>query len=350
MAKEESTLNIPLWLFLGPEVGNKNDEIKKLCSRAKSELGEIDEDYFYAHETSVPELLGLLQNGSLFSAGRFVVFRGAESIKKKEDIAMLTDWAHSLAEKKSQNDSFSWLILVSDESSVDKKLEAIIPKQNKKIFWEMFENQKNEWLKNWFDKEGFFIEADAIDTILELIENNTETLRNECSRFSLCLEKGHRICVEDVETILSHSREESPFTLFASLCDTDKNTEERFSSALSILQHIRNSKESSYFQLIAALSHCFRRLKVWHVLHTEKPYPSDLDLKIKGFSSKKMQGQYASAAKIWSIKETILCLSMLSQTDMIIRTTGNMVEEIVLQELLYSLIVKKGRELQVYSA
>ncbi len=348
MANVSASYDSPIWLFLGPEIGNKNDEIKQIRTIAKKELGDVDEDHFYANETSVSEMLSLLQNGSLFSAGRFVILRNAELIKKKEDIALLDEWVTATG-KKSKTENTAWLVLVSDEISVDKKLENLIPKQHKKVFWELFENQKTEWLRNWFSKEGFTIDADAIDTILELIENNTETLKNECARFSLCFEKGRSITVDDVETVLSHSREESPFTLFSTMCEKDKSPTDRLSSSLSILQHIRNSKESSYVQLLAALAFCFRKLKAWHTLYQENPYPSDFDLKIKGFSSKKMQGQYASAAKLWSLKETVLCLSLLSQTDMKIRTTGNTIEEIALQELLYSLIIKKGRELQVYT-
>ncbi len=340
--------SVPVWLFLGPEVGNKNDDIKQLRAKIKKLLGDVDEDTFYANETPLSHVLSLLQNGSLFSAGRFVVLRGVELIKKKEDIEMLSNWIAGM-EKKSSDLTSAWLVLVSDEISVDKKLENLIPKQNKIIFWEMFDNQKNDWVKNWFIKAGFSIDADAIETILDLVENNTETLRNECSRFSLCFEKGKHISVDDVDTILSHNREETPFTLFATLCDSEKSTSDKLSASLAILQHIRNSKESSCVQFLAALSHCFRRLKAWHILHAENAYPSDFDLKIKGFSSKKMQSQYASASKIWSIKETVLCLSLISQTDMTIRTTGNMIENTMLQQLLYSLVVKKGRELQVYT-
>ncbi len=348
MSKDSQNAQVPLWLFLGPEIGNKNDEIQKLRTRVKKEVGDVDEDQFYMHETSLAEILSLLQNGSLFSAGRFVVIRGVESIKKKDDISMLVEWV-SGAEKKSLAENTSWLVMVSDDISVDKKLENIVPSQNKKVFWEMFENQKTEWVKNWFSKEGFSIDADAIDTILELVENNTEALRLECSRFPLCFDKGHHISTEDVDTVLSHSREESPFTLFSSLCDLEKNPSDALSSALTILQHIRNSKESSAVQLLAALSHCFRRLKIWHSIHDEQPHPSDFDLKIKGFSSKKMQSQYAAASRIWSAKETILCLSLLSKTDMQIRTTGNAIEEVALQQVLYSLLIKKGRELQSYN-
>ena len=339
---------IPIWLFLGPEIGNKNTEIEEILKNAKKQLGELDEHSFYANETSVSSVLGILQSGSLFSAGCFVVYKLADAIKKKEDIALISEWVASV-EKKSVNENTSFLILVSDELSIDKKLTGLVPKQNQKVFWELFENQKNDWVRKYFTNNGFRIENDAIDLILELVENDTQTLKNECSRFLLCFEKGHEITADDVDTVLTHSREETPFTLFACMCEKDNLAPERLSASLTVLQHIRNSKESSYVSLIAALTHCFRKLITWHNLIEKKSYPSDFDLKIKGFSSKKMQAQYSAASKIWSKKETVLCLSLLAKTDMKIRTTGTQIEEIALQELLYSLVIKKGRELQIYT-
>ncbi len=337
----------PIWLFLGPEIGNKNSEIEQILKNAKKQLGELDEHSFYANETSVATVIGILQSGSLFSAGCFVVYKIAESIKKKEDIALITDWVAST--EKSSNENTSFLILVSDEVSVDKKLLNCVPKQNQKIFWELFENQKSDWVRKYFANNGLKIDSDAIDSILEMVENDTQTLKNECSRFVLCFDKGHEITEDDVDTILTHNREETPFTLFDCMCKKDSIASERLSAALTVLQHIRNSKESSYVSLIAALTHCFRKLISWHNIIEDNPYPNDFDLKIKGFSSKKMQGQYSAASKIWTKKETVLCLSLLSQTDMNIRTTGTQIEEIALQQLIYSLVMKKGRELQVYT-
>ncbi|MFI3256756.1 MAG: DNA polymerase III subunit delta [Spirochaetales bacterium] len=337
--------HIPVWLFCGPEIGLKNDAIAKHKNDAKHTFGDLDEYTFYAHETPVAQIVSLLQNGSLFSAARFAVVRNAELIKKKEDIALLKELVDAF-EKQSklpENDAcVSWLFFVSDETSVDKKLENLIPKQNRTIFWELFDNQKTEWIQKFFSSMGFSVEHDAVDTILDLIEHNTETLRSECSRFALCFEKGHHITSDDVDNVLSHSRQESAFSLFAALCEHSREPAQRLTSSLDILQQIRNSKESSAVQCIAALSYCFRRLKAWHSLHASGQYISDFDLKIKGFASKKMQTQYARAARIWSIHETALCLALLSETDMKIRTTGTAVEHIELQQLIYALIIKKG--------
>lgn len=340
-----------LWLFTGPEFGERNDTIEQYRQKAKKQFGILDEHSFYASETPIAHIISILQNGSLFASARFIVVRNAENIKKKEDIDALANWINATDTQSSNNHldgSDAWLFLVSDETSIDKKLENIVPKQNRKIFWELFDDQKTRWLKNWFSKEGFSIDDDAIDAILDLVENNTESLRSECSRFSLCFDKGYHITVKDADTVLTHNRKESPFTLFAALCEHSRQPTERLILALGILQQIRYSKESSGIQLIAALSYCFRRLKTWHLIH-DGMRPTDFDLKTKGFSSKKMQTQYAHAARVWTSRETVLCLSLLADTDMDIRSMGGLVEDTKLQQLLYALIIKRGRQLEVYT-
>ena len=112
-------------------------------------------------------------------------------------------------------------MLVSDETSVDKKLENCVPKDHKRIFWEMFENRKEEWIVSFFRKEGFSVDQEAVETILELVENNTDALRVACSRFVLLYPPAHRVTAEDVLNILEHTREESAFTLFDSLTEGD---------------------------------------------------------------------------------------------------------------------------------
>ena len=188
----------PLYLFLGQEIGERNDEIQKIKASLKKKVGELDEYKFYATETKIQEVVNLLLNESLFASARFIVFYGAELLKKKEDLEVLTGWIKSATPS-------SVLILVSEENSCDKKLENLIPKENKKIFWEMFENRKEQWLFDFFKKNSYSLTDEANSLILDMIENNTESLKTECSRFFLCFEKGYTITAEDVEKILSHN-------------------------------------------------------------------------------------------------------------------------------------------------
>ncbi len=332
----------PAYLFTGPEFGERNDVIEDLKKKTEKKFGTVDFYSFYLAETKLSEILSVLQNGSLFAAARFAVIKNAEIIKKKDELEMISQWL-SIA----STDDSTVIVFVSDENAADKKLENLIPKENKRIFWEMFEDRKESWLKTYFQKQNLTIDQDAVEVILDLVENNTEALRTECSRFGLCFEKGHRITQEDVESVLSHNREESAFTLFDALSNDRQDYQHRFETALSILQKILLSKGASGVQVIAGLTYCFRRLKVWHEIH-DAGRPSDFDLKIKGFSSKNAQKQYARAQRIWNEKQSTQILSLLSKTDMDIRSTGSALEETLLCTMLYSFIYKEGQPVSQY--
>ena len=337
-------MDFPAYLFTGPEFGERNDVVEELKKKTQKKFGDVDFYSFYLSETKLSDIISLLQNGSLFASARFAVVKNAELIKKKDELEMLSQWFSSAA-----SDDASVIVFISEETGVDKKFENLFPKSNRRIFWEMFEDRKESWLRNYFQKLNFTIDQDAVDAVLDLIENNTEALRTECSRFQLCFEQGHRITQDDVESVLAHNREESAFTLFDALSNSRQDKKQRFETALLILQKILLSKGASGVQVIAGLTYCFRRLKQWHEIHLSGR-PSEFDLKIKGFSSKKAQNQYAGAQRIWSGLRTLDILALLSKTDMEIRSAGTAVEETLLSTMLYSVVYKDGLPLSQYQS
>ena len=275
---------IELYLFTGPEAGEKEEAIGNIRSAAIKKNGSVDDYRYYASETRIQDVVAQLQNVSLFSPALFVVYRNAELLKGKGDVEFLTQWAKGGAKS-----SPSTLILVSDENSVDKKIDSLVPSSHKKIFWEMFDSRKEQWVQGFFRKNGFSVTQDAVARILDMVENNTEVLKSECSRFFYCFDRGYTIREEDVDRILSHDREENAFTLFESMADSTKSPNQRLEVALEILQKIRMSRESNGVMLIAGLSYCFRQLRSWHLLHSENKNPTDIQLKSAGFSGKKIR-------------------------------------------------------------
>lgn len=335
-------MTAPLYLYTGPEFGERNDAVAAIKTAMKKKFGEIDEFLYYASETDFSEVVTTLQSESLFVTAKCVVLRGAELLKNKIDVNRLASWASSAGS------DTTVLILVSDDISVDAKVEKLVPKSNRRIFWEMFENQKPEWLKKFFKNAGYSLQNEAADAILDLIENNTEALRTECSRFFLCFPAGHEITADDVENILSHNREESAFTLFDAMSDTAKSPSERLENSLAVLQKIRLSKNSSSVMIIAGLVSCFRRLSLWQSLHAGNAVLDDFALKTKGFSSKKARTQYANASRIWSAGQTAAIIALLAATDMAVRSGGTQLEETQLQMMLYAIIIKGGAFCAVY--
>lgn len=329
----------PLYLFTGPEAGERSDAVNNLLKNYEKKLGTVDVHRLYANETSVADVVSLLMNGSLFASFRFVVLSNAEAVKKKEDVELISEWVAS-------NDGNSALVLQSDEISVEKKLENIVPKENKKIFWEMFQDKKEAWVRSYFQRNGFRITDDAIEAVLELCENDTASLKRECERFFVCFEKDHTISAEDVENMLSHNREENAFTLFDAMTE-QASPSERLENSLLILQKIRLSKESDSIKIIAGLTYSFRKLLAWFAL-AESGVTSKDALKSRGFGSAKVQQQCRRAARLWSRDDVSQILALLAKTDISLRSGGAAFEDTLLQMLVYSVVVKNGAEVAPY--
>ena len=92
----------PVWLFTGPEAGEKNDQVEALRRGAKKSFGDLEDYKFYAEDIKAADLITLLQNGSLFSSGKFVTVKNAESFRLKDDVARLVEWISSVPETRQE--------------------------------------------------------------------------------------------------------------------------------------------------------------------------------------------------------------------------------------------------------
>ena len=327
----------PIYLYTGPEIGNRNEQVESVKNGLSKKFGDVDNYLLYASDSKIEDIVAKLQTESLFVPATCVVLREAELIKKKEDVELIASWLNAAGAKDS-----AALILVSDEISVDSKLDKLVPKENKQIFWAIDESRLGSWLHNYFRKNGYAAEQDAIDSILELTENNTEALRAECGRFFLCFPKGHVITESDAEQILAHNREESAFTLFDAMASPSLSPTQRLEDSLSILQKILLTKNNNPVMILAGLSSCFRRLELWHSIHAGGAYLDDFTLKTKGFSSKTARNQYARASKVWTFGQCAAILASIAAADAEIRSGGMAIQDTQLSMLIYEIVMKNG--------
>lgn len=336
-------MSAPIYLYTGPEIGNRNEQVETVKNSLIKKFGDADSYLLYASDSKIEDIVSKLQTESLFVPATCIVLREAELIKKKDEIELIASWL------KNAKDS-SILILVSDEISVDSKLDKLVPKENKQVFWAMDESRLSSWLQGYFRKNGYTIESDAVDSILDLTENNTEALRSECSRFFICFGKDHVITEDDVEQMLAHNREESAFTLFDAMVSAGQSPRERLGDSLAILQKILLTKNNSPVMILAGLTSCFRRLALWHSIHAGGAYLDDFALKTKGFTSKTARIQYAKAARVWSYGQCAAILASISSCDSEIRSTGQTLQELQLSVLLYEIIIKNGGRISKYES
>jgi DNA polymerase-3 subunit delta len=307
------------WIFLGPEIGEKQSAIDEIRKRI-SACGELEETVFYAGETTVPVMVSLIKNGSLFADSRLFFVKCAEGIKKKEEVDR---FAPCLA---SPPDG-AYLVLISEETSIARGLEKTIPEANKQIFWELNDSRKAGWVEAFFKREGFTISSEGIETILELVENNTAALKQECSRLTLFLDKEKEVSGEDAEKWLSHTREESVFTLFTRIAAGD------FSRSLESLRVLLAAKETPP-AIFSGLAFCFRKLMNYFALK-EAGVSDEWEYRKIGVSSPGAKRDYAAAAKRYNSAGVEACLALTAEYDLLLRASLSFPEQILMDEYLY---------------
>jgi DNA polymerase-3 subunit delta len=308
------------YIFLGAELGKKQDAIDTV----RKKYPEADEAIFYAGETPAPVIADSLQNISLFADSRLVIVKNAEAIKKKDEIDLLLSCIKDL-----EDDTV--LIFLSDENRLAAGLDDAVPKANKQIFYEMFEREKNEWVRSTFRREGINIDNDCIDAILELVENNTAALRSECSRLISFLPKDRPITAEDIEKCLSHNREESVITLFSRIAAGD------LSKSLESLAVMLAAKESAQ-GILAGLAWRFRKLNDYLALLDRGGANNFVELKKIGLSSPKLKEDYIAAARRYNAESVEACLALTAQYDGLLRSPAAALENILMDRYIISLI------------
>ncbi|MCL1837146.1 MAG: DNA polymerase III subunit delta [Treponema sp.] len=309
---------VQAYIFLGPETGKKNDAIGDVRKKLAA-AGALEETVFYAGETAPGAIATAVQNHSLFAQSRLFIVKNAEVIKKKDEIALIASCMEELEQGTA-------LILVSDEFRLAAGLDESCPKENRKVFYELFEKEKSEWIRSFFRREGRVIDPEGIDAILELVENNTDALSRECSRLMLFLPKDRPAGAQDVEKWLSHSREESAFTLFSRIASGD------VSKAIECLHTLLGAKESPP-AILAGLAWCFRKLRDYLSL-LQNGEPDSFELKKIGLSSPKARSDYTAAARRYSAAAADACLALTAEYDILTRAQGAVFETVLMDRYI----------------
>ena len=320
-----------LYLLLGPEEGEKDSFVSRLIERIAGTLGQPPEVHrFYAFDVEVTELLATLRNGTLFSSYRVVILKNIELLGRKRDLDLLAEYCQRPAPQTS-------FLLLSDEiGRIDRRFERMVPKENKVIFWELFENQKKGWIANYFRKQRIEIDPQASLFLLEMVENNTRELRDTCEKLSLFFGEGSRIGYADVEKILYHSKDENVFTLFESVAARD------FAAALEVLNQLLLSRDTDPVGLLAGILNQVRKLRDLKAL-VEQRYSLEeafSRLKIRG---KKVQKIYADGLRAYTLAELRDIVQLIARFDRRARSLKSTLQACLLQLFLYYLVVRGGR-------
>ncbi|AFG38689.1 DNA polymerase III subunit delta [Spirochaeta africana] len=313
-----------LHLLLGPEDGKKQEYLQALQAGLTKRLGQApDRVTMYAGEQSIGDAVTLLRNGSLFNPHQLLLFYGAESIKSQDDLALLARYAKSPSPE-------GTLVLLSAETKVSRKVEGAVPKSQVKIFWELFENQKEQFIQRYLRDHGRRIEQDALLLLLETIENTTDQMRSACDLLLSLFPRDSVITEEGVDAFLFHSKQESVFTLFRAIGQRDRE------HSLEILHTLLELQDMKPFQIVAGVSWQLRRLLSAKERLQRGQAPADVwaELKIRG---KRNQEQMLRAARAFSLPELQERLRLTAEADGALRSDRSGIHHHLMTLFVYRL-------------
>lgn len=338
------------YLFLGPELGQKQEELKKL--KALINDPDMEVSRYHAFETDDCGFLSDLLNVSLFGSYRLVIISEADELKA-DALAGILEYTKNPGENSALVLSSKETRLAGERGSKSEKvirllneIEKSVPPDRKTVCYEMFENQKPTWLSTFFSSRGFTIESDARDLMLDMVENNQMELAAAANRLMSFKnqENGQNtITAEDVESYISHTRAESPATLFSHILEKD------FPASLASLNAILLSGDIPPSQIISALSAKMRRFASFVELiddgRSEVEAFAEAD---SGYGYKnpvrlpKEKDDLRKGARKFRSTDAARMCALLSSYDLRLRETPLELQQIIWEELLYCLIIKNG--------
>lgn len=315
------------YLLLGPEIGEKASFIDELKGSMQERFGSLDSYKHYAFDLDLAALLRELRTESLFGGARFVEIHNCEQFTRKEQFADLASIAAAGGEDAA-------LVFVSDEVRVDGRLDALVRKDRKRIFWELFEDKKRRWVATYLRRKGFAVDDEALDVFLELVAGNTLEMAAECDHLIVMLEGKDRVGAQDVENYIFHSREESLFTLYAALLDGNTTR------ALESLSKLELAGQGAHGGLVGGLVRLFAGLLDFRSALDGGESAQEYFTRNK-INFKRRQSDLVAGAKRFSARELSRVLSVLAQGEEDLRSTAAGLQRHLLHLLIIAVSTRR---------
>jgi DNA polymerase-3 subunit delta len=206
--------------------------------------------------------------------------------------------------------------------------------QGTQKFWELFDSEKKGWVIHAFQRHKVKISPEAAGLFLDLVENTTLELERECA--ALCLFKGENteVTPADIEAYLYHSRPETVFSLFETICTLD------LAMSLEILGKIFLEGKSRPPQLLAGLVWNFRNLLAYARLLAQGIPPAQAQGSLK--IAKRSQLTYGEGIKNFSAGDLENILVLCADFDERLHSGGAEMHTRMMELFLYSVICRKG--------
>jgi DNA polymerase-3 subunit delta len=206
---DQGTLH-PVYLLLGEDSGGKDSFLKLLREHVFQGRGEsvLHSSVYFGSDTPVEHVMEDLKTYSMFDEKKLVVVKEFDKLK---DAAAVLEYIKNPS-------SESVLVLLAAQNRVQKKImDAVEQRGRVCIFWLMFEDESERWVRSRLKALGIEAERDALHYIIELSGTGRIELNNQISIISNYLSKGERLTFEKARDIIAQLHSSTVFELVNSL-------------------------------------------------------------------------------------------------------------------------------------
>lgn len=374
-----------IYLFSGPEVGEKNEIIKLIENKLFPDQEPVKFYFYCGKDFDNVQFINTLNTRLLFSNKKIIFLKNIEDVTsttiksieeyiipfkididkfeknilnkiKKQDLKKqllncylkehniyrlkdnlnsssktnLIETLYSINNLNNNDETYLIMINESNEKIPGNLLNLLLPNQNI-IFWEMFENQKKEWIRDQFKKRNLYIKEDALSFILDMIENNKAQLLSEIEKIT-SLVKMNKVKVIDlavIEEYLYHSKVETPFSLYRAMLT--KN----LSKAIDILCNLFITDQINLLNGIIWAHRRFLKAVDLYENHNKPLQEIFSNLKISTMRDKE---DFKKGLDNYNYNHTSLMFYYLSELDYYLKVLPENLQLVKLQEFIINFI------------
>ncbi len=308
-----------LYHFTGEEDFLKREALEKLIAvLIEPSLKSFNLDFLQARGVKAEEIINLCATLPFGSKKRMVVVYENQKLhpfQKEELLKYLPHVPQSTC-----------LVLFSN--AVDKRLKFYQSLKKLAVeveFSALGPGEVSDWIKERVKTRGKKIVPDAVNFLQEAVGNSLYELANELEKLSLYVKDRDSINLEDVETVVGHTRAEDISRL------TKAIAEKNLSQALKILKGLSLSRKSET-SINYKLGDHF--LKMYQVKASKDQNIYNLAHALRTYSGFILE--YQGQAKNFSLEQLEKGLALIYQADSDLKS-GKMPERFLLELLVYEL-------------
>ncbi|OHD06879.1 MAG: hypothetical protein A2086_08145 [Spirochaetes bacterium GWD1_27_9] len=370
-----------IYLLAGPEVGEKNEILSLIEKKIFGSEEPTKYTFYIGNEFELEELNDTVSANLLFSTKKLIIIKNIELVNKTiiksiENFVIpkkLRDFDNKLNEEKRKLilsyykadgtdyilkeslkeadikkltslcyeagikgiDDSTYLIMLNETTDkIPAGLTNLLTQNQNIIFWEMFDNQKPQWIRAEFKKHNLFIDDDAIQFIINTVENNKQQLEGEIQKIATSFDSLKKVdknvvTKEIIEEFLYHSKDESPFTLYSAIL------EKKMGHALDILEKVFYTDEDG---ILGGLLYSHRRfLKTLDLYENQNKNPDEI-FSAMFITLKRAKDEFNAGFKNYSFTEASFAFYYLSELDYYLKILPSELKLVKLQEFIVNYI------------